>query len=553
MIIVMAQTLTSPVQSMKPTLKSLLKTGWQALIIDYFLLNIDYCLFWDCVAVPATAKRRRGHLVDSRRSGLSPADLGAGWQLTIFYALLKRLDFLVEVSRFMIYENEKKNDQIASSTGQSSVAHSQRLSAGVLSSILTQALHATSIVRHSGIAAISKNRLSRHHSNAQGLLRSAQSPWTQEDTALFHSMLCRTKAAKKRAFEKLLASIFKCAEAIAMLDEPPEAAIDSTGLETRHVSRHFVHCTKRPSYFRRFMIYENEKKNDQIASSTGQSSVAHSQRLSAGVLSSILTQALHATSIVRHSGIAAISKNRLSRHHSNAQGLLRSAQSPWTQEDTALFHSMLCRTKAAKKRAFEKLLASIFKCAEAIAMLDEPPEAAIDSTGLETRHVSRHFVHCTKRPSYFRRNWPKMTIVCDTHTHLIAGCIVTRGPSYDFPLFEKAMRQASKQLRFARILADSGYDSEANHRFGREVLGIHTIIALNARGSTKTPTTVYRAEMKHQFDKKTFNRRWQVESVFSQHKRLLGSALRNRSDISRERECLLRILTHNLMIIRRAA
>ncbi|GAI71761.1 unnamed protein product, partial [marine sediment metagenome] len=46
--------------------------------------------------------------------------------------------------------------------------------------------------------------------------------------------------------------------------------------------------------------------------------------------------------------------------------------------------------------------------------------------------------------------------------------------------------------------ADSGYDSEANHRFGREVLGIHTIIALNARGFTKTPTTVYRAEMKHQ-------------------------------------------------------
>jgi len=326
-----------------------------------------------------------------------------------------------------MYENEKKNDQIASSTGQSSVSDSQRLSAGILTPILTQALHATSIVRHSGIAAISKNRLSRHHTNAQGLLRSAQGPWTQEDTALFHSMLCRTKAAKKRAFEKL------------------------------------------------------------------------------------------------------------------------------TQEDTALFHSMLCRAKAAKKRAFEKLLASIFKCAEAIAMLDEPPEAAIDSTGLETRHVSRHFVRCTKRPSYFRRTWPKVTIVCDTHTHLIAGCIVTRGPSYDFPLFEKAILGASKQLRFARILADGGYDSEANHRFGREVLGIHTIIALNARGFTKTPTTPYRAEMKHQFDKETFNHRWQVESVFSRDKRLLGSALHNRTEVSRQRECLLRVLTHNLMIIRRAA
>ena len=301
------------------------------------------------------------------------------------------------------------------------------------------------------------------------------------------------------------------------------------------------------------MIYENEKKNDQIASSTGQSSVSDSQRFSTGILPSILTEALHATSIVRHSGIAAISKNRLSWYHTNAQGFLRSAQGLGIRKDTALFHPMLCRTKAGKKRAFEKLLASIFKCAEAIGMLDEPPEAAIDSTGLETRHVSRHFIHCTKRPSYFRRTWPKVTIVCDTHTHLIAGCIVTRGPSYDFPLFEKAMRRASKQLRFARILADCGYDSEANHRFGREVLGIHTIIALNARGFTKTPTSPYRAEMKHQFDKETFNHRWQVESVFSRDKRLLGSALRNRTEVSRQRECLLRVLTHNLMIIRRAA
>ncbi|MBA7644063.1 hypothetical protein ES703_51799 [subsurface metagenome] len=208
-------------------------------------------------------------------------------------------------------------------------------------------------------------------------------------------------------------------------------------------------------------------------------------------------------------------------------------------------------------------------------MIDEPPEAAIDSTGMETRHVSRHFVHCTKRPSYFRRTWPKVTIVCDTHTHLIAGCIVTRGPSYDFGLFNKVVRQACKQLTFARILADAGYDSEANHRLGREILGIpapgeasvqgipapgeasvqgiHTIIALNARGFTKTPNTPYRAEMKRDFEKETYNRRWQVESVFSRNKRLLGSALRNRTEVSRQRECLLRVLTHNLMIIRRAA
>jgi hypothetical protein len=303
----------------------------------------------------------------------------------------------------------------------------------------------------------------------------------------------------------------------------------------------------------RFTIYENEKKNDQIASSTGKSSFANSKRLSAGILTPIFPEAFYATSVVRHFGLASISKNRLSRHNPDARGLLRSTQGLGAEKDTTLLNPLLCRATAAKKRAFEKLLASIFEHAEGLGMLDEPPEAAIDSTGMETRHVSRHFVHCTKRPSYFRRTWPKVTIVCDTHTHLIAGCIVTRGPSYDFPLFNKVVRQACKQLTFARILADAGYDSEANHRLGREVLGINTIIALDLRGSKRRPGTPYRAEMERNFEKETYNRRWQVESVFSRNKRFLGSALRNRTEVSRQRECLLRVLTHNLMIIRRVA
>jgi len=301
------------------------------------------------------------------------------------------------------------------------------------------------------------------------------------------------------------------------------------------------------------MIYEDKKKNDQIASSTGQSSFANSKRVSTSILTSIFAKTFYTTSVVRHSGLASVSKNGLSRHNPDARGLLRFTQGLGAKKDTTLLNPLLCRATAAKKRAFEKLLASIFELAVGLGMLDEPPEAAIDSTGMETRHVSRHFVHCTKRPSYFRRTWPKVTIVCDTHTHLIAGCIVTRGPSYDFGLFNKVVRQACKQLTFARILADAGYDSEANHRLGREILGIHTIIALNARGFTKTPNTPYRAEMKRDFEKETYNRRWQVESVFSRNKRLLGSALRNRTEVSRQRECLLRVLTHNLMIIRRAA
>ena len=53
------------------------------------------------------------------------------------------------------------------------------------------------------------------------------------------------------------------------------------------------------------------------------------------------------------------------------------------------------------------------------------------------------------------------------------------------------------------------------------------------------------------FDKPTYNQRWQVETVNSMIKRLLGSALRARTYWSQCREITLRAITLNVMIIRR--
>jgi hypothetical protein len=301
------------------------------------------------------------------------------------------------------------------------------------------------------------------------------------------------------------------------------------------------------------MVYGNKKKNDKIASSTGQDGFADGKRLPAGILTSLLTKTLYPASAVCYSGSATVFKDGLSWYYTNAQRLLGFTQGSGIEEDTTLFDPLLCRATLVKKRAFEKLLASIFEQSWAIGILDETPEGAIDSTGLETHHISCHFVNCTKRPSYFRRIWPKITVVCDTQTHLIASCIVTRGPGYDFCLFEEAVGEAAKQVRFKRMLADGGYDCESNHRIAREIFGIEAVIKLNLRGFNSQPHGPYRRQMKENFDRKVYNNRWQIESVFSRHKRLLGSALRNRTEVSRERECLLRILTHNLMIIRCAA
>ena len=49
--------------------------------------------------------------------------------------------------------------------------------------------------------------------------------------------------------------------------------------------------------------------------------------------------------------------------------------------------------------------------------------------------------------------------------------------------------------------------------------------------------------------RRVYGQRWQVESAFSRHKRLLDAALRGRSKESRARECYPRVLTHNLMLL----
>jgi transposase len=53
--------------------------------------------------------------------------------------------------------------------------------------------------------------------------------------------------------------------------------------------------------------------------------------------------------------------------------------------------------------------------------------------------------------------------------------------------------------------------------------------------------------------KPLYNPRWHAEIGFSQHKRRLGSALTTRHDGAQGREIVLRVITHNLMLIAEAA
>jgi transposase len=106
-------------------------------------------------------------------------------------------------------------------------------------------------------------------------------------------------------------------------------------------------------------------------------------------------------------------------------------------------------------------------------------------------------------------------------------------------------------VHFDRLLADAAYDAEHNHLLCRQELGIRsTVIPLNERGGYGPPKTKYRAQMSRRFSRSIYGQRWQVESAISRNKRLLGSAVRACTHKTQAQECLVRVLTHNLMILR---
>lgn len=188
-------------------------------------------------------------------------------------------------------------------------------------------------------------------------------------------------------------------------------------------------------------------------------------------------------------------------------------------------------------------------------MIEPKAEGIVDATGFESHYVSRYYrwKKAIRRKALCKR-WPKLSVFCHRRSHLWAAARVGIGPSNDSPEFAPLVREADALADWGCVMADAAYDSEAHHILCRETLNIErTIIPVQTRNSRKWPRSRYRREMKARFARGAFGQRWQVESAFSQHKRRLGSFLRARSEDARERECYLRVLTHNLMILAEVA
>jgi Transposase DDE domain len=167
-------------------------------------------------------------------------------------------------------------------------------------------------------------------------------------------------------------------------------------------------------------------------------------------------------------------------------------------------------------------------------ILDEPT-AAVDATGLESRHTSRYFFKRAGR-KHNSRLWTKLTVACDIKSHFLTGATVSLGPANDAPQWRPVMTQASLAVEYDRVLGDAAFDSEESHRYCREELGVRsTVIPLNRRNQgRKWPKTRYRRQMVKRFrqkpagsrHKRVYGQRWQAEKAqadYPSKRRWVGS------------------------------
>jgi Transposase DDE domain len=182
--------------------------------------------------------------------------------------------------------------------------------------------------------------------------------------------------------------------------------------------------------------------------------------------------------------------------------------------------------------------------------------AAVDGTGMESRHTSRSYVKRRSRHGDTDQvttyaTYPKVVFVVDCASHLILAAVPGRGPASDLVQFGRALSQAVRRARIGTSLADADFDAEWVHCSIRSH-GIRSIIPPErGRPSDKPPAGRWRRWMRQQFGrlKAKYGQRWQTETVNSMIKRRLGSALRARSYRSQCREIILRAITHNVMIV----
>jgi hypothetical protein len=181
---------------------------------------------------------------------------------------------------------------------------------------------------------------------------------------------------------------------------------------------------------------------------------------------------------------------------------------------------------------------------------------ALDSTGLFLQHTSRYYEWRARR-ARGQRGWLKWAGALWTDPQLLLAQLVRPAPAGDFADLVPLATSAFSVLPYAQLVADGGYDSEANHRFCREELMVESLIPAHNRRGTRAQTT-YRRKMQRLLGvpgterrgtrraRRDYGQRWKAETLMSVLKRKWGECLSARDAAMQQLQALLRGVVYNL-------
>ena len=294
--------------------------------------------------------------------------------------------------------------------------------------------------------------------------------------------------------------------------------------------------------------------HDQISNQIGSDGIARGAIGSRSLFVQEIQSPLHPAAALRNFSASAVFQHRLPGHCRAIARMVGPAQRVGTEGSSAFHHAAKSPGTLFKKENIDGLLDSIVELAYTLGLIEPAAEGSVDATGFESSYVSRYFLRRSGRCKRYRP-WTKLILACEHRSHIIGGMVVSTQPCNDAKYFPETVVQAAGRIRLEFLACDGAGDAESFHKLCREGLGIRlTAIPINSRGHTRPVVKGrYRKQMLLHFPRGRYGQRWQIESAISRLKRLLGPALRARTDETRVTELFLKVLTYDLMILRRCA
>lgn len=184
----------------------------------------------------------------------------------------------------------------------------------------------------------------------------------------------------------------------------------------------------------------------------------------------------------------------------------------------------------------------------------EPFEAefAADATGFSTDRYARWLnEHTSKELS--RREWIKVHLICGVKTHIVTSVIV--GWGHESRFFGRLVAATARNFSLAEVSADAGYISGENMRHVVKV-GAKPFISFRSNFilAAESKSRIWKEMLsmflhEHGRFMAHYNKRNNVETVFSMIKANFGDCVRGRDERAQVNEALAKVLCHNLCVL----